>query len=338
MHSEGFHFAQPWWLLAWAVVPLVWLWLRHSRPARKQGREYLYADAELLPHLTGETSRRHGRDWRPFLLWSLAWMLLVTAMAGPRWDSRRIPAFQPAAELVILLDISASMNIQDVRPSRLERAKQEIQDLLRLAPGIRIGLIAFATVAHVVAPLTEDHRALQRVLPPLATDLVRLPGSRLGNALDKAALLLAPDADNPRISRHILLITDGDFDEPGLDDKVEALRRQGIHLHVLGVGTEGGGPVPYVTDANGRAIISRLDPAELERLAREGGGLYRLADYHDRDVRAILDQILHDADRIQTDGPPARIWNERFYLPLLAAVPLLLYLFGPGRRYARGGY
>jgi Ca-activated chloride channel family protein len=336
MNDAGFHFAQPWWLLLLLLIPAVLAWLRFSQPLRKRGQEYKYADAELLPHLTGEVSGRHRRDWRVLGGWSLAWLLMTLAMAGPRWDYERISAFQPAAELVVLLDISASMKIKDVRPSRLARAKQEVQDLLRLNPGIRIGLVAFATVAHVVAPLTEDMESLRRVLPGLSTDLVRLPGSRLGNALEKAAMLFTPEQDDKRISRHILLITDGDFDEPGLADRIAKLREEGIHLDVLGVGTEGGGPVPYLTAPGGQAIISRLNPAELERLARWGDGRYRLAEFHDRDVQAVLDAVLADADKVQVEGQPTRIWNERFYLPLIPAVLLILWLFGPTGRFARG--
>ncbi len=336
MAEAGFHFAQPGWFLLLAAVPLVLFWLHRTRPVRRRGREYLYADAELLPHLTGEAGGAGRTDRRLLAAWALAWTLGVTAMAGPRWDYERIDAFQPAAELVILLDLSRSMRIRDVRPSRLERARQEIQDLLRLDPGIRIGLVAFATVAHVVVPLTEDTEALKRVLPALSTELVRLPGSRPANALEKAALLFTPESAERPVSRHLLLVTDGDFQEPGLEEKVRALREQGIRLHVLGVGTEGGGPVPDLVGADGRAIFSRLDRAELERLAALGDGLFQVADYHDRDVRAILDRILEAADRIRVAGRPTRVWNERFYLFLLPMVPLILWLFGPSSRLARG--
>ncbi len=336
MADGGFHFAQPHWFWLLAVVPAVFAWLRFSRPVQRRGKEYLYADAELLPHLTGRTRAAGRRDIRVLTAWGLAWTLVVTAMAGPRWDAERIPAFQPAAELVVLLDLSASMRIRDVRPSRLERAKQEIQDLLRLDPGIRIGLVAFATVAHVVAPLTEDMAALKRLLPGLSTDLVRLPGSRVGNALEKAALLFSADDDRTRVSRHLLLVTDGDFQEPGLEPRVEALAARGIHLHVLGVGTEGGGPVPNLTGPDGRAVFSRLDAVALERLARLGDGLFERARYDDSDVRAVVARILSDADRIEVEGRPTRIWKERFYLFLFPVVLIGLWLFGPEDRFGRG--
>ncbi len=336
MTESGFHFAQPWWLWLLLFAPLVPLWLRFSRPRRQRGREYLYADAELMPHLTGESRGAHRRDWRVVGGWLAAWSLAVVAMAGPRWDYHRIPAFQPAAELVVLLDLSASMKIKDVRPSRLERARQEIQDLLREASGIRVGLVAFATVAHVVSPLTEDVRTLQHLVPSLSSDLVRLPGSRLGNALEKAALLFSPQEGKRRITRHILLVSDGDFQEPGLEGKIRKLAEGGVHLHILGVGTEGGGPVPYMTDINGQAIFSRMNPGELQRLAKLGKGRFLRAEYQDSDTRALIQEILKEADQVRIEGQPTKIWNERFYLPLLLVAALVAWLFGPAFRYARG--
>jgi len=334
MSETGLHFAAPWWLLALLLLPLIWLWLRYSRPVKKQGLESRYADAELLPYLTGEVRGRRQGNSRALATWMLCWALFSIALAGPRWDFERISAFQPAAELVILLDISASMNISDVRPSRLARARQEIQDLLRLNPGIRMGLIAFATVAHVVAPVTEDMDTLKRVLPSLSTELVRLPGSRLGNALEKARLLLGSDR---QLARHILLITDGDFDEPKLLERVDELAGKNIHLHVLAVGTEGGGLVPdrFVYTAGDRTPVSRLNTQQLDSLASHGQGLLQIADYHERDVQKILDIILEDADQQQMKELPTRIWNERFYLFLIPAVLLILYLFGSRNRYAR---
>ncbi|BAO44132.1 vWA domain-containing protein [Thiolapillus brandeum] len=334
MPESGFHFDQPLWLWALLVIPLVWLWLRYSKTIRRRGKETLYADEQLLPWLLGEAGGQ-ARPYRGILtVWSLTWLLMVMAMAGPRWDYERISAFRPAAELAVLLDISASMNIRDVRPSRLARARQEVQDLLRLNPGIRIGLVAFATVAHVISPVTEDMETLKRTLPSLSTDLVALPGSRLGNALDKAALLLHEDGN--KMARHILLITDGDFDEPKLLEKVDELRGRNIHLHILGVGTDGGGLVPdrYLPPGT-RTPVSRLNEEELKTLAQHGDGLYQLADYQQDDTRKLLDNILADAEQQQFKEMPTRVWNERFYLFLIPVIFLVLYLFGRSNRFSR---
>ena len=332
MNNQVFNFAQPLWLWALLLIPLVLGWLRLSRSVRNRGKEDKYADPHLLPLLIGVDQTITTRSIRPLIIWALSWILMVLAMAGPRWDYKQIRAFQPAADLVILLDISLSMNIQDVRPSRLARARQEIQDLVRLNPGIRLGLVAFASIAHVATPITEDGDSLLRQLPGLSTDLVRLQGSNLVNALKLAASLLQAQGEGS--SHHILLLSDGDFDEPELEQKITELRNQDIRLHVLALGTDGGGPVPYLTAPGGKAVVSRLDEQSMAQLAEAGGGVYQLADYRDQDSRQILDAVMAQAELRQGQGAPAQIWNERFHWPLIPAVIILLLLTGrrPGER------
>ena len=332
MNNQVFNFAQPLWLWALLLIPLVLGWLRLSRSVRNRGKEDKYADPHLLPLLIGVDQTITTRSIRPLIIWALSWILMVLAMAGPRWDYKQIRAFQPAADLVILLDISLSMNIQDVRPSRLARARQEIQDLVRLNPGIRLGLVAFASIAHVATPITEDGDSLLRQLPGLSTDLVRLQGSNLVNALKLAASLLQAQGEGS--SHHILLLSDGDFDEPELERTITELTNQDIRLHVLALGTDGGGPVPYLTAPGGKAVVSRLDEQSMAQLAEAGGGVYQLADYRDQDSRQILDAVMAQAELRQGQGAPAQIWNERFHWPLIPAVIILLLLTGrrPGER------
>jgi Ca-activated chloride channel family protein len=162
MPETGLHFAQPLWLLGLLVIPGVLFWLWKSAPVRRAGQESRYADAHLMPYLSGAATMRMVHSRRALLAWALVWGLLSLAMAGPRWGYHQINPFEPGADLVVLLDISRSMGVRDVRPSRLERARQEIQDLVQSGTGVRIGLVAFATIAHVVTPITEDSDSLLR--------------------------------------------------------------------------------------------------------------------------------------------------------------------------------
>lgn len=335
MLEQGFHFAQPLWLWGLALIPLVILWLVYTAPFRRRGLEYLYADDKLLPYLTGvatpATSERRSR--RPLIAWSLAWSLLILAMAGPRWDYTRINPFEPGADLVILLDISRSMAIQDVQPSRLDRAKQEIQDLVQLKPGIRIGLVAFATIAHVVTPITEDSANLLLQLPPLSTNLVRLQGSRLTDALDRADRLFSSQSEG--VSHNILLITDGDFGDQNLDEKLERIVDKDIRIHVLGVGTPGGGPVidrdgSPMPAAGGAPVFSRLDEQRLEQIAEMGDGIYLQAEYSDDDLKKILRDIHANAKSREKGNSLTQIWKEHYHWLVLLAMLLLLFFFTPG--------
>ena len=338
--QAGFHFEQPIWFLAllWLIPVAIWLWRSAARAAR--GPVHRYADPHLLPHLTGTRELKTQERWGRFLKWSLLWALLVLAMAGPRWDYTDMRLFHPGNNLMILLDISRSMQVADVAPSRIGRARQEIQDLIMQDRDVRLGLIAFASVPHVVAPVTEDTFTVLNALPALSTDLTELQGSRVGPALERAEGLLKSLPTES--SRAILLITDGDFDEPDLNDRISKLAEEGIRLHALGIGTEQGARVPapppaqagsWINDRNGKPVVSSLNTKLLEGLAATGQGIYREADYRDGDTRDILKAAATSKLPPQASDERTRVWHERFYLPLLVLMALLIPSFrGLGRQ------
>ncbi|MEN8178345.1 MAG: VWA domain-containing protein [Pseudomonadota bacterium] len=334
MPEASFHFARPEWLFALLGLLPVLAWLIFSVTRPSKGPLHLYADEHLLPHLTGVRELNVNERWGRFVRWALLWILAVIAMAGPRWDFTDIEAFSPGSDLIILLDISRSMNVADVQPSRLARARQEIQDLVQLNREVRIGLIAFASVAHIVSPITEDGQSILNALPALTTDLTTLQGSRLNAALERAEQLLSGQPAEG--GRSILLITDGDFDEPDLIQKIQALANDGIKLHVLGVGSTAGGPIParigqsdLLRDRSGRIIDSRLNQALLEQMAQTGEGVFLQADFRDHDSHEILERASRDAAAPTAANEKTRVWNERFYWILL---PLLIILIPVFRR------
>jgi Ca-activated chloride channel family protein len=335
MPEAGFHFAHPW-LLLLLLAPLpVWLWLRMTSPREHNERYRAYADARLLPFLLGRHDLPQRQQWRRFLAWSALWGVLVIAIAGPRWDFRDVQLFRPGSDLVIMLDLSRSMDVTDISPSRLARARQEIQDLIENNRHSRLGLIGFATLAHIIAPLTEDGNSLRVLLPALSTDLVELKGSRLTEALARAQQMLAGQpADS---SRHLLLITDGDFGDGNLEEYVKRLTREGVHLHVLGMGSVEGGPVPgtgnsFLLQRDGSPVISRLDEESLKKLAKVGKGIYQRADYRDVDTDALLDSIGRVSHAEVVANQKTRIWNERYFWLVGLAMLLMLPLY---RRFPR---
>jgi Ca-activated chloride channel family protein len=328
--ETGFHFDQPLWFWGLLALPPVAWWLWRSAARAAKGPVHRYADAHLLPHLSGTRELKTRERWSRFFAWSLLWLLLLTAMAGPRWDYDDVRLFHPGDNLLILLDISRSMDANDVAPSRLGRARQEIQDLIVQNRRLRLGLIAFASVPHVVSPVTEDSRTIMLALPALSTDLSRLQGSRLHQALDRAEVLL--DALPEDSSRSLLLISDGDFDEPGLVQRVRRLAERGIRMHVLGIGTERGAVVPGprgepLIAPDGEAVRTRLGESQLQDLADAGEGLYRQADFRDADTQAVLKASAVSKLPPEAGTERTRIWNERYYLPLLLLALLLLPQF-----------
>ncbi|MCP4041461.1 MAG: VWA domain-containing protein, partial [Gammaproteobacteria bacterium] len=219
--TVGLHFSEPLWLLALFAPLLLWWWPQAKKSIADLQRLERYAERHLLPHLLKGTLSL-GRSRRRLILWSLLWVLGVVAMAGPRLGFTEVGLYTPGTNLVILLDLSRSMDAADVKPSRLVRARQEVEDLLDRNPGLRIGLIAFASVSHVVAPITEDGDTLRHLLPSISTDLAQWKGSRLSSALERARRLIS---GQPKDSSHaLLLISDGDFSEPGLEKQMRFLR------------------------------------------------------------------------------------------------------------------
>lgn len=335
MIEQGFHFEQPLWFLGLLAMLPVAAWLARSAARAARGPIHRYADPHLLPHLVGTRELKTTERWSRFLHWALLWTLLLTAMAGPRWDATEVRLFHPGNNLLVLLDISRSMLAQDVSPNRLGRARQELQDLIVSDRQVRLGLLVFATVPHVLSPLTEDFGSLLNTLPALSADLASPPlqGSSLTRALERAEQLLAGlPADS---GRAMLLISDGDFDEPGLTEQIARLAAQGIRLHTLGIGTAEGSAVPAAqggvlvdpADPLRQPVRSRLNEAQLEAFARSGGGLYRRADYRDADTAAILKAAAVSRLPPEASDARTRIWNERYWLPLLPLIALLLPQF-----------
>jgi Ca-activated chloride channel family protein len=335
----GFHFSQPGWLWAWLLCVPVAAWLLiFRRLAGGSERIRDYADAQLLPHLLGRSTASPRTQWQRYVRWVGLWSLLVLAMAGPRWGFTDVQLFRPGTNLIVLADISRSMLVADVQPSRLVRARQEIEDLLNQNRGIRIGLIGFASVAQVVSPVTEDMRGVQRMLSALDTRVVSLQGSRLQYALQRAAELIAGQPVESVNS--LLIVSDGDFEEPGLEQQLRALADAGIRVHILGVGTPGGDAVPgegsnnpWIKNSAGQLVVSALNEPLLQALAKAGNGIYQRADYRDQDTGRILAEVKAQALPSSGRDEHTRIWDEHFYLLI---VPALLFLIPSLRRSLQG--
>ena len=328
----NFHFSQPGWLWALLLIVPVAAWLLVLRRLTG-GNERIqdYADAHLLPHLLGRSMASTRTHWKRYLRWTGLWTLLVLAMAGPRWSFTDVQLFRPGTNLLVLMDISRSMLVTDVSPNRLVHARREVEDLLNQNRGVRVGLIGFASVAQVVSPVTEDMQGIQRMLSVLDTRMVNLQGSRLLFALQRAEELFA--GQPPESVNSILVVTDGDLEEPGLEQRIRDMADKGIRVHVLGVGTPEGDAVPgegrarpWIMNRAGQPVISALNEPLLQALARAGNGIYQRADYRGSDTDKILAEVKAQALPSAGRDEHTRVWDESFYwlagLALLLSMPL----------------
>ena len=183
------------------VIPLIGvIFLFFYRPQGHLQSLEKFIDSHLIPYLLVKKNKTERQNLRlkAFVLWGVAWGCLSFALAGPRWNFRETELFSNGQSLVILLDMSRSMNASDIKPSRLARAKQKIEDIPHLATGVKIGLIAFAADPHMITPITEDKETVRHLLNSLETDLMYVQGSKLSPALDMASAMLATEPGNDK--------------------------------------------------------------------------------------------------------------------------------------------
>ncbi|MEN8174680.1 MAG: VWA domain-containing protein [Pseudomonadota bacterium] len=180
------HLLRPYWLLSLLPLLLAWWALWRGQDTVAQLKKVV--EPHLLEHLI--VGERHARRLRPIHLLSAVWIVAAVALAGPAWEREPAPFADDGAGLVVLLKVSGTMKATDVQPSRLERAKHKLHDLLQQRKGTAAGLIVYSGSAHLVMPLTRDDRIVTAMVEDLAPELMPVDGDVLGEALQLAEQLL----------------------------------------------------------------------------------------------------------------------------------------------------
>ncbi|WP_116364378.1 VWA domain-containing protein [Parahaliea mediterranea] len=328
MNAEGLHFLRPEWL--WALLPAALLGLGLFAARRRSGSWSAVIDPELLRHLVAESNAAKKRNALPWLL--LAWALACVALAGPSLHKIPQPVAQREDALVVILDLSYSMKAADLAPSRLDRARQKILDLLAARDEGQTALVAFAGDAHVVTPLTDDKATIANLLPALNPDMMPVPGSDAAGAVSLALELLHSGG-----ARHgrLLLLTDGVAWRQH-DAIAEAVSDAGAALTILGIGTRSGAPLPlpdggFLKDAQGSIVVPGLERAELTRLARQSGGRYLDMQVDNADLQQITSPLsLPGQERLSAAERRADHWEDQGYLLIMLLLPVALLLFRRG--------
>ncbi|MGH8552096.1 MAG: VWA domain-containing protein, partial [Methylococcales bacterium] len=328
MNFAEFHFLRPlWFALVPVLLVIAFFWLRRTL---SQGSWAQWCDARLLPFILEQKPEQNSR--LPCFLFVLAALLAIFALAGPTWQRLPLPVYLNQSALIIALDLSRSMDAQDVQPSRLVRARYKISDILEQRKDGVTALVVYSNHAFTVTPLTDDRQTIANQLAALETSIMPAQGSRAAEALNRAAELLKQSGI---ASADILLITDG-VDESALDSAQE-LKQNGYRLHVLGMGTEAGAPIPiagggFIKDREGNIILSKLEHRALDSLARSGGGSYRSLTLDDSDIRAFV-RIFDRSQQTQQQGPDdkkADQWVEQGPWILLGILPVAALAFRRG--------
>jgi len=309
------------WLLPLAAVALI------VQGRKKKRALQAFADAHLLDRLAALDHR--GRRFIKALLLLLSLGLMLFALAGPRWGSHYEEVSQKGVDIMLVIDVSPSMLVEDIAPNRLERARREILDFIKVVAGDRVGLIAFAGAAFIQCPLTLDYAALEMFLSALQPDLIPVPGTDLGAAID---LGISAFDDESATDKVILLITDGEDNETrGLAAARQAAAK-GVKIFVFGIGDVGGGPIPeldgrggFKKDHQGKLILSKLEEAGLQDIASLTGGTYVRSVAGDLDLDVLyFDGIKSHTQAQELKSGKIKVYEERFALFVLAAFMLLL--------------
>ena len=322
------HLMRPEWL--WALVPALLLALGLWRLRHRSGSWSSVIDPMLLQHLIGEDSDRVRRNLAPALL--LAWAIAVVAAAGPSLQKIPQPVHQKQDALVLVLDLSYSMTAADLAPSRVDRARQKLLDLLDQRREGQTGLIAYAGDAHIVTPLTDDTPTIANLLPALNPGMMPVMGSEPAAALSLGIELL--HSAGIRQGR-LLLVTDG-ITAADQQEIAALLQGSGVTLSVMGIGTSTGAPLPlpkggFLKDEAGTIVMPTLDESLLRGLAADNGGRYMRMQIDDSDLDYLLaDDLLALPEQTLVLDRAADAWEDQGYLLILLLLPVVLSLFRRG--------
>ena len=313
-----FHWLRPEWF--WALPLSALITFAMARRELAPGNWQRIIDSTLAPYvLLRSVSGKHNYRW---WLMILGGIIATLSLAGPSWNRAEKPVFRSEQAMVIAVDLSRSMDAQDLTPNRLARAKLKILDILERRNSGQTALIVYSANAFTVTPLTTDSDTVAALVNSLDTNIMPSRGSYPVAAINKGRRLLEQAGIG---YGEVLLITDGGT-SPAAERAAANLYNGGYTLSVMGVGTLAGAPVPkvgggFVTDQSGQIAVSKLEPKELQRLAAAGHGRYMSLSVDDRDLDVLLSGVIDFAsisneslatDQWQEEGP----WLLLFLLPL----------------------
>lgn len=316
-----FRFEEPLYLYLLLLLPvLTVLYIYSNYKRRKAIREF--GDPELMSPLMPDVSKR--RPDIKFALILVCVALFAVLLARPQFGSRLETVKRQGVEVLIALDISNSMMAQDIEPNRLEKAKRLISQLVDRMEQDKVGLIVFAGDAFVQLPITSDYISAKMFLESITPELITRQGTDLGAALTLANRSFTKQ---PEVGRTIILITDGENHEGGVEQAINALTDKNIQINVLGIGSPEGSPIPitdsrdFRRDKEGNIVVTKLNEAMCQELAKAGNGVYVRVDNTNTAQRAIQQAI----DKLAKADIETQVYSD--YNEQFQAVAWLLLLF-----------
>ena len=285
-------FRFPYILYIYFPLILLWVfWIYKGRTQKILGATDSFLRARLLSKM--DTNRI---KWKHRFLF-LSSIALIFAASGPKIGVRLAPLERKGVDLVFAIDVSTSMNAEDVKPNRLEKSKFEISQMIRQLKGDRVALIVFAGSSHLYLPLTSDYEAARLFLDEIDTNMIPTQGTALSAALQTGLSAYTEDESKYKV---LVLVTDGEDHEGQAIDLVRQASKRSMIVHTVGVGTESGSLIPvndaqgirdYKRDGDGKLVTSILNESILRDIADAGNGTYVRFDNKPANFREIMNAI-----------------------------------------------
>ena len=324
METNILRFEHPEYLYWLAITPIligIYITIRFISKKRFQ----VFAESKfrdlLIPLIS--TSRSN-------IKFTLFLIVIILAAANLQTGSKMEEVKREGIDLYFCVDISNSMNAEDIAPNRLERSKQAINNLINKLNGDRIGVIIFAGNAYVQLPITTDYAAAKMFLSTIDTDLIPTQGTEVGAAIN----LAVKSFGNNDHGKAIIIISDGEDHENGAAIKAAQEAAQlGIKIYTIGMGLEDGAPIPlynqygkrigYKKDRDGNIVITKLDDNLLRQIAEIGDGIYRRASNSNVGLDEIFEDI-NKAEKSEIDSKVFTDYEDQFQWFLGAAIIILI--------------
>lgn len=317
-----FRFENPIYLWLLLIIPIliilkIMMWYVQRKKLSRIG------NPTLLKELMPDVSR--FRPWVKFLLLITALSSLILALARPQFGSKISHEKRNGIEAIIALDISNSMLAQDVQPSRLDKSKLMIENLINSFINDKIGLVVFAGEAYVQLPITSDYVSAKMFLSDITPNLISAQGTDIARAI---RVSLSSFTQQKGVGKAIILITDGEDNEGGALEAVKEAKEKGVNIFILGVGDSKGAPIPlgngeYLKDNHGQTVMTALNETMCKEIAQAGSGTY----IHIDNTSLAQEQLNNELSKLQKGDSDAVVYseyNEQFQIVALLSFILLL--------------
>lgn len=318
---ERLKFFKPEYLnLLWLVLPAAVILFASLGKRLRNTKDF--TGSPLEQKLAGSVSRKKMILKR--VIQTAAFTILIIALAGPQIGSKLVKVKRQGIDIVVAIDLSRSMQAEDIAPSRLKKTKHEVQNFINGLEGDRIALVGFTSKAFIQCPLTTDYDAALMFLDMMDTSLLPQDGTSLAEALRVSGTVFSGEEKKHKL---VVLISDGEDHEEGIENEVKELKDGGSVVYTIGIGSPEGVPIPsgngFLKDSEGNTVITKLNEINLKKIAMEGDGNYYYSSVGDTELKEIFSDISR-LEKKEFDERVFKDYDHRFQL--LVFLSLLLFV------------